>query len=286
MIFRNSAGAKKKHDDASDAVALTDDGKQSRRNNIISGNCAPMILVAALALGMILGAFASNKPCICDSVVRKEQLRVETPVTSGSHMEGHSQPDQLEHTKSQPLISDWPPLARRMDVIPLLEKMKFSRAIEVGVQKGILAKKSLDLWPSNVEYNLVDLWGNENNYQEPNKRDINQHNGYLRETRRRMEKWKDKNNVHFYIMRSTDAAPKFKDGVYDYIYLDARHDYCAVKEELGLYYPKLRPGGVIGGHDYVDAQYAVSCFFVSLLGLRPLSDCRTCDFLCSSNHML
>ena len=39
--------------------------------------------------------------------------------------------------------------------------------------------------------------------------------------------------------------------------LDARHDYCAVKEDIESYFPKLRPGGILGGHDYIDAQYAI-----------------------------
>jgi len=28
-------------------------------------------------------------------------------------------------------------------------------------------------------------------------------------------------------------------------------------EDIEHYYPKLRAGGIIGGHDYVDAQYAI-----------------------------
>lgn len=31
----------------------------------------------------------------------------------------------------------------------------------------------------------------------------------------------------------------------DFVYVDARHDYCAVKEDILLYWPKVRPGGIL-----------------------------------------
>merc|ERR1712084_130496 len=55
----------------------------------------------------------------------------------------------------------------------------------------------------------------------------------------------------------TDAAKQLKNDYFDFIYLDARHDYCAVKDDIEHYYPKLRPGGILSGHDYTDAQYAI-----------------------------
>lgn len=161
------------------------------------------------------------------------------------------------YQKPQPVITDWPRLERRLDVVPILEQLKLKRGIEVGVQKGLLARKTLLTWKSCEEYKLVDLWGRETNYDEPNARVKSEHDNYLQQTRRRVKGWSEKGVIEFFIMRSTDAAKKMKDGYFDYIYLDARHDYCAVKEDIEHYYPKLRPGGILGGHDYIDAQYAI-----------------------------
>ncbi len=162
------------------------------------------------------------------------------------------------YEKPQPLLSDWPRLERRLDVPPILEKLKFKRGIEVGVQKGILAKKSLMHWKSCEEYKLVDLWGKEDGYQEPGGHSEALKDSWLNNAKSRLKSWTKKGITEFFIMRSTDAAKKMKDGYFDYIYLDARHDFCAVKEDIEHYYPKLRPGGILGGHDYIDAQYAVS----------------------------
>lgn len=38
------------------------------------------------------------------------------------------------------------------------------------------------------------------------------------------------------------------------IYVDARHDYCGVMDDLNAWWPKLREGGLAAGHDYVFAH--------------------------------
>lgn len=160
--------------------------------------------------------------------------------------------------KSQPILKEFPPIGRRLEFIHHLEKLpSYKTAIEVGVQKGILAKKSLDIWKSCTEYKLVDLWGKEEGYEEPGTDTAADKDSNLRQARGRMKKWVDIEIVEFFVMRSTDAAKYFADNHFDYIYLDARHDYCAVKEDIEHYWPKLRPGGIMGGHDYIDSQYAI-----------------------------
>lgn len=49
---------------------------------------------------------------------------------------------------------------------------------------------------------------------------------------------------------SSDAAQMFADGAIDFIYIDGDHRYEHVKEDLELYVPKIKPGGIIAGHDY------------------------------------
>eukprot|EP01065_Artemidia_motanka_P027018 TRINITY_DN3225_c0_g1_i1.p1 TRINITY_DN3225_c0_g1~~TRINITY_DN3225_c0_g1_i1.p1 ORF type:complete len:413 (+),score=114.82 TRINITY_DN3225_c0_g1_i1:46-1239(+) len=47
-----------------------------------------------------------------------------------------------------------------------------------------------------------------------------------------------------------DAAARFANRSVDFLYIDARHDYKAVTEDLEAWWPKLRPGGVMSGHDF------------------------------------
>ena len=51
---------------------------------------------------------------------------------------------------------------------------------------------------------------------------------------------------------SSEAALKFPDESFDYVYLDADHSYDAIRGDLAAWYPKVRIGGVLAGHDYVE----------------------------------
>lgn len=56
---------------------------------------------------------------------------------------------------------------------------------------------------------------------------------------------------------SKDAARLIPDGELDYVYLDARHDYEGVMGDLERYYPKVRTGGILAGHDFVDNDFVL-----------------------------
>jgi predicted O-methyltransferase YrrM len=51
---------------------------------------------------------------------------------------------------------------------------------------------------------------------------------------------------------SVDASLDFEDEFFDLIYIDADHKYKSVKEDIQSWYPKLKFGGIIAGHDYDD----------------------------------
>lgn len=52
---------------------------------------------------------------------------------------------------------------------------------------------------------------------------------------------------------SPAAADDFPDGFFDFIYLDARHDYTSVMIDLLTFWPKLRKDGLFAGHDFRNA---------------------------------
>lgn len=57
---------------------------------------------------------------------------------------------------------------------------------------------------------------------------------------------------------SAEASKDFEDGFFDFIYLDADHTYDGIYTDLESWYPKLKIGGIISGHDYIDGDYTLS----------------------------
>ena len=49
---------------------------------------------------------------------------------------------------------------------------------------------------------------------------------------------------------SRNAANNFANGSIDYIMLDAGHSYDALKDDLEVWYNKVKPGGIVSGDDY------------------------------------
>ncbi|WP_244423128.1 class I SAM-dependent methyltransferase [Bradyrhizobium sp. ORS 375] len=54
------------------------------------------------------------------------------------------------------------------------------------------------------------------------------------------------------INRSTsvEALSRFPDGYFDFVYIDTTHAYDLTLQELNLCLPKMKPAGLIGGHDF------------------------------------
>ena len=64
--------------------------------------------------------------------------------------------------------------------------------------------------------------------------------------------------------RSAVAASRFEPHSLDRVFIDAGHDEVSVAEDLRVWSERLRPGGVIAGHDYdfkhLEVQAAVDTF--------------------------
>jgi hypothetical protein len=49
---------------------------------------------------------------------------------------------------------------------------------------------------------------------------------------------------------SVTAAKAIADSSLDFVFIDADHTYDAVTADLAAWWPKVRPGGILSGHDY------------------------------------
>jgi len=58
---------------------------------------------------------------------------------------------------------------------------------------------------------------------------------------------------------SVQAAKRYEDHSLDFVYLDASHDYESVRADIEAWTPKVKPGGVIAGHDYKNSMREHVC---------------------------
>ena len=59
------------------------------------------------------------------------------------------------------------------------------------------------------------------------------------------------NQTEFLKMTTLEAAELIEDNSVDYVYVDARHDYCGCRQDLEAYWPKLKAGAILAGHDFL-----------------------------------
>jgi predicted O-methyltransferase YrrM len=56
--------------------------------------------------------------------------------------------------------------------------------------------------------------------------------------------------IRFVRASSERAVRLFDDGYFDFVFIDADHSFEAAKDDIRLWLPKVKPGGMICGHDY------------------------------------
>lgn len=62
--------------------------------------------------------------------------------------------------------------------------------------------------------------------------------------------------VRVHRQYSYKIAPQFADGFFDFVYLDGNHTYEFVMRDLIDFSAKLKPGGLLFGHDYFEDNFA------------------------------
>ena len=124
--------------------------------------------------------------------------------------------------------------------------------VEVGVWKGGNAATLLRHRPW-LQLHLVDLWSHNPN---PDYAPVDPgHAGRSEEESRHVShqaqrRFADNPRVKLYRMDSVAAAAWFADKSLDFVFIDADHSYTGVARDLPAWWPKIRPGGLLCGHDF------------------------------------
>lgn len=127
-----------------------------------------------------------------------------------------------------------------------------SKIVEVGSWKGrSTSYMSVEIYNSekDIEFYCVDTWEGGPDHQ--GREELSElYNVFL-------------NNMKpvegYYIpLRDTslNVSKKFEDESLDFVFIDASHEYEDVKNDILAWLPKVKPGGILAGHDY----YPEGCY--------------------------
>jgi hypothetical protein len=138
-----------------------------------------------------------------------------------------------------------PIIQTRLDIPKILEQEKMMRGAELGVLHGTFARETLEMWPSAVEYILVDLWSPQKNYLDLANAAQNVQDQRMNEAITNTNRWPEK--IQICRNFTTVCAKRYPDDYLDYLYVDARHDRKGVLEDLEAWWPKVKVDGLICG---------------------------------------
>jgi hypothetical protein len=134
----------------------------------------------------------------------------------------------------------------------------YTLAVEVGVQRGEFADIILTRWSGRLI--MVDRWMHVDGYQDISNVADDTHLSYMRDAMAVCERHHGRGTC----VRSTslDAAATFENQSLDAVYIDADHSRQGVLADLQAWVPKVRIGGVVAGHDYLDGVLPQGVFGV------------------------
>lgn len=123
---------------------------------------------------------------------------------------------------------------------------------EVGVFRGDFSARILEI-TSPRRLHLIDPWVHQ---EVPlwEKRGDDFHLDCVRHVQSRFAQEIRERRVLIHQGFSTDVLPLFPTGHFDWIYLDGDHRYATVREELEICRSRVKPGGLICGHDYIKPE--------------------------------
>lgn len=150
---------------------------------------------------------------------------------------------------------------RQADFVDRYEFGKFlnrrgllGRAVEVGTHRGDFAAMLLASW-KGAYLTCIDPWSIPPGYEtqasllpgygKDRNLDCNMASQAIQPHRQRCT---------LYRNTSAKSAPKFKDASLDFVYIDGDHRREHVRADLAAWWPKVKPGGILAGHDFLSSE--------------------------------
>lgn len=139
-------------------------------------------------------------------------------------------------------------MKNRIELAQHFRDLGFTKGSEIGVCDGRYSEILMQTIP-NLELIGVDPYIPYDYYFDFRKKSTLDQK--FNDARERLTKYPQ---YTFILGWSVEVAKFIPDGYLDFVFIDANHQYKFVAEDIRAWYPKVRTGGIVSGHDYYYSQ--------------------------------
>lgn len=132
----------------------------------------------------------------------------------------------------------------RDQMADLFTELGFKKGVEIGVADGDYSEVLMNAVPE-LELYGIDTYRPLKEYRDYTRRETFE--GMERHAHGKLDKFPA---YHFVKKLSAEALGDFSDGSIDFVYIDGNHSFEYVTNDIVGWSKKVKPGGIISGHDY------------------------------------
>jgi predicted O-methyltransferase YrrM len=130
----------------------------------------------------------------------------------------------------------------------IIDRASARQVLEIGVWKGEFAAHILTECPSVIRYFMIDPWRQLDAWNKPFNVDRSTFDAVYAEALSRTDFASDRREI--LRGRTVDVIDAIPDGTLDVAYIDGDHTLRGIAIDMIRAYPKVRPGGILGGDDF------------------------------------
>lgn len=148
----------------------------------------------------------------------------------------------------------------RNNLANLFTELGFTRGVEIGVEKGEYSEVLLEANPG-LFLDSIDAWKAYRGYRDHTRQA--KLDAFYEETKQRLERF----NKRVEIIKgfSMFKVEHYQDNSLDFVYIDGNHNFVNVAQDIHYWGRKVKPGGIISGHDYVKHPKGVDIHVVQVV---------------------
>lgn len=135
----------------------------------------------------------------------------------------------------------------RFQLAELFGDLKFNNGAEIGVYEGEFSEVLLQN-NAQLQLSCVDSWASYHHagHTTPDS----EQDAHYQIAANRLTKYP---GAKIMRMPSLEAVKQIPDNSLDFVYIDALHEFDPVMVDIIHWAPKVKPGGIVSGHDYCHA---------------------------------